>query len=49
MPLPEPKFINKIDLSIISGVKEPIINAILLILYFSFILGISKISKGKAI
>jgi hypothetical protein len=37
------------DLSIMSAIREPIINAILLILYFSFILGISKISKGKAI
>ena len=48
IPLPEPKFKNSIDLSIISGNTEPIIRASLLNLNFFLISGSSKTISGIA-
>ena len=48
IPLPEPRFKNNIDLSIISGNNEPIMRAILLNLNFFLINGSSKTMSGIA-
>ena len=48
IPLPEPRFKNNIDLSIISGSKEPIIRASLLNSNLFLINDSSKIMRGKA-
>ncbi len=48
IPLPEPRFKNSIDLSIISGNKEPIIKASLLNLNLFLINGSSKTMSGIA-
>lgn len=48
IPLPEPKFKNNIDLSIISGNSEPIINASLLYSNLLLISGNSKTIRGAA-
>ena len=48
IPLPEPRFKNNIDLSIISGNNEPIIRASLLNLNFFLINGSSKTMSGIA-
>ena len=48
IPLPEPRFKNKNDLSIISGNKEPVIRAILLNLNLFLIIGSSKTMSGIA-
>jgi len=48
IPLPEPKFRNNIDLSIISGNNEPIIRASLLNSNLFLINGSSKTMRGTA-
>ena len=48
IPLPEPRFKNNIDLSIISGKIEPIMRASLLNLNFFLINGSSKTMSGIA-
>jgi hypothetical protein len=48
IPLPEPIFRNISVLSMISGIKAPIIKANLLNEYLRVIKGISKISRGSA-
>ena len=48
IPLPELRFKNNIDLSIISGNNEPIIRASLLNLNFFLIKGSSKTMSGIA-
>ena len=48
IPLPDPRFKNNMDLSIISGNKDPIIKASLLNPNFFFTNGNSKTMRGTA-